>query len=173
MDDRKSLTDKLKELNIIYKESVILTSGKPSDFYVDIKKAYGYPEVVKLMVQLVSKEIPKEATVIASTGYGGLPLATPVSLETGKNLTLVRTAPKDHGHDKGGYLDGYIPTPDDKIVIVDDVFTAGTSIRKMLAIFEKEKPETEIIAAQVVVKRGDGQLAIPLGYLIDVEELYN
>ena len=173
MDNREALIDKLKELGVIYKESVILTSGKPSDFYVDIKKAYGYPETVKLMVQLISREIPKEATVIASTGYGGLPLATPVSVETGKNLTLVRTDPKDHGHDKGGYLDGYIPTPDDKIVIIDDVFTAGTSIRKMLAVFEKEIPQTEIISAQVVVKRGDGQLDIPLGYLVNVKELYN
>ena len=68
------------------------------------------------------------------------------------NLTLVRDEPKKHG--KGGWIDGYVPNEQDKVVLVDDVFTTGGSLRKLIKILEPTK--AEIIGVYVVVKRGEG-----------------
>jgi hypothetical protein len=48
-----SMTDelirKLKQLEIIYKEPVNLKNAGASSFYVDVKKAYGYSDVLNLI----------------------------------------------------------------------------------------------------------------------------
>lgn len=41
----KSLADELRKLKIVKMGKFILTSGKTSDFYVDMKKVLGYPKV--------------------------------------------------------------------------------------------------------------------------------
>ena len=48
------LIKKLKELDVVIKEPVQLRSGKVSNFYVDIKKAYGDPQAFYLLVKATS-----------------------------------------------------------------------------------------------------------------------
>lgn len=163
----KNLIRKLKEIDIIYKEPVELKSGKSSEFYVDVKKAYGYPDILKLICDNLWEQMDKKTTCIATAGYGGLPSATVLSVEHDLKLTLVRDKPKKHG--KGGWIDGYVPTKKDKVSIVDDVFTTGESSRKIIKIIEPT--EAEILECLVIVKRGNGELNVPLSYLLLAEDL--
>ena len=158
----------LKQLDIIYQEHINLKNAGASDFYVDVKKAYGYPNALDSISDELWKEIGERATCIATAGYGGLPPATIISLRHHLYLTLVRDAPKKHG--RGGWIDGYVPNEQDKIAIVDDVFTTGGSLRKIIEALEPTG--AEILGCYVVVKRGDGNLQIPLKYLLTSEELF-
>ena len=69
------LVKELRKLEIVKKGKFILTSGKTSDFYVDMKKALGYPKVSELICDEFCKLVDKRATCVASIGYGGLALA--------------------------------------------------------------------------------------------------
>lgn len=163
-----SLAEELKRLGIIKKGKFILTSGKTSDFYVDMKKALGHPKVSKIICNGLCKIIDKKATCVASIGYGGLPLASRVSLKLGLPLVVVREKRRQHG--LKNLIDGYVPTENDKVVIVDDVFTLGTSISKILKALAGTK--AQILAGYVVVNRGDtSRFNIPIEHLLLLKHL--
>ena len=161
------LIRKLKQLDIIYREPVNLKNAGASDFYVDIKKAYGYPDALNQISDELWKKIDKNVTCIATAGYGGLSPATVISSRHDLYLALVRDEPKKHG--RSCWIDGYIPNEQDRVAIVDDVFTTGGSLKKIVGVIEPTG--AEIIGCYVVVKRGNGKIQVPVTYLLTSEEL--
>ncbi len=129
---------------------------------MDIKKSYGEAEALKIMADELWEKIDQSITSIATGGYGGLALAMMLSLKHNLRLIMVRDEPKKYG--KGGWIDGYIPNEKDKVAIIDDVFTTGGSLRKMIGVVQPTG--AEIIGCFVVVKRGEGELPCPLAYLL-------
>ncbi len=164
---KKTLVQKLRKIGLIHKEPVKLRSGISASFYCDIKKAYGYPEILTMIAEEVIKLLPKKTTCIAASGYGGLPLGAVVASRAKLHFTAVRDNPKKHG--KGGVLDGYIPTKKDEVVIVDDVLTTGSSIRATLEGLATLKIKT--IGAVVVVKREEVILPLPYTWVFTLEEV--
>src|SRR3989338_11057391 len=163
-----SLAKELRKLGIVKKGRFILTSGKTSDFYIDMKKVLGYPKASELVCSELCKIINKKTTCIASIGCGGLPLAARVSLKLGLPLTVVREKPRKHG--LKNLIDGYVPTEKDKIAIVDDVFTMGTSMAKIIKALNKTG--AKIIAGYVVVNSGEvSKFIIPIKSLLTAEKL--
>lgn len=146
-----NLLEKLKESGVIKEGDFVLKGGEKSNLYFDIKKAYGNPTLFKEILSEVSKLIPKEATCIAGSGNGGIPLATALSLETNKKLSIVRDVEKNHGTRQ--MIDGYIPQDSDKVVVVDDVLTSGTSLRNTI----KNLGDVTIIKCVVILKRGEAR----------------
>lgn len=161
------LIKRLKEIGVIYREPVKLRSGTVSDFYCDVKKAYGYPDILNCLVDEIGKNLPKSITCIAASGYGGLPIAAAVSIKFNKKFIAVRDAVKKHG--KGGIIDGYVPTNKDSVVIIDDVLTTGNSIKTTLVGLKTTK--AKINSAIVVVKRGEAKLPIPYSYIFTINEI--
>lgn len=165
---KQKIIKRFNQIGVIIKEPVKLRSGKVSSFYCDIKKAYGYPDILNALVCELGKIIEKRITCVAASGYGGLPLTSVVAGQFNKKFIAVRNEPKKHG--RGGYLDGYIPNKNDRVVIIDDVLTTGGSILKTFSILKKTK--AKIPKAIVVVKRGQGELLpIPCQYLFKIEEI--
>lgn len=165
----RPLALELKKLKIIKKGRFELKSGEVSDFYVDMKKAFGSPRAFRLICDELCRVIDKRATCVASSGHGGLPLATAVAIKLGLPLVLVRDKQKDHGVRKS--IDGYSPTKKDKVVIIDDVLTSGTCISNICTALSSTK--SEILAGYVVVSRGNpSSLRIPVENLIGVNELF-
>lgn len=161
------LLKKLKEIDIIEKGGVALKHAGVSDTYVDIKKAYGHPKVLKVIVEELWKIIDKEANCITTSGIGGIPPASAISHNYGLNLTIIREEQKVHGIDK--IIEGYLPNKDDKIIVFDDVLTTGSSLKYMIEILEQT--EAEILGCYVVVKRGEVDLEVPIYHLTTLDEL--
>lgn len=164
---KKEIIRRFHEIGVIYKEPVTLRSGGSSDFYCDIKKAFGYPDLLNTLADEVGKKLHKSVTCIAGSGYGGLPIAALVASRFGKKFIAVRDIPKKHG--KGGLIDGYTPNEKDVIVIVDDVLTTGSSIKATLATLAMTKGK--IKNAIVLVKRGEAELTILYSYIFTIEEI--
>ncbi len=163
----QELIQKLKQLPVIERGAVELKNAGASDYYVNIKKAYGNPELMFLLCKNLWEKIPREVTCFAGSGHGGIPLATRMSGLYSRNLVLVRDGPKEHG--LNDLIDGYVPTNKDKVAIVDDVFSTGGSLREMIEILAPTG--ADIISCYVIVKRGEGQLSVPWQYLMTAEEL--
>ncbi|MDP3697712.1 MAG: phosphoribosyltransferase family protein [Candidatus Taylorbacteria bacterium] len=162
------LAEELKKLEVIKKGKFVLASGKISDFYVDMKKVLGYPQTSQLVCNELCKIINKKTTCIASIGYGGLPLAARVSFKLGLPLVVVREKPRKHG--LKNLIDGYVPTNKDKVAIVDDVFTMGTSMSKILKALAKTN--AKILAGYVVVNRGNAsKFEVPIKSLVTLADL--
>jgi len=92
--------------------------------------------------------------MIFGPAYKGIPLATStvyaLSAKFGHNVPFAfnRKEKKDHG--EGGNLVG--APLEGKVVLVDDVITAGTAIRETLAILENH-PKATLVAAVVLIDR--------------------
>lgn len=164
---RNRLIKRLKELGVVRMEKVKLKNDGASDFYIDIKKAYGDQEAMRLMSQIIGEKLDKNITCIAAGGYGGLPLATAVAVKNNLKLTLIREKPKTHG--RNVWIDGYIPTKKDSVAVVDDVFTTGGSLRQIIKVLGKIK--VKIKGCSVVIKRANRKVGFSLDYILESRDL--
>lgn len=149
----------LKDYGVIRNEEVTLKSGEKSNFYLDVKKAYGHPLLLELiaksMVKIMERRYQhKIVSALACMGHGGIPLGTILGgmLSYECKIAYIRDRPKGHG--LTGMIDGYQPTKEDRVLIVDDVFTTGGSINNMKK--EIESTGAKVLGAIVVFERGSG-----------------
>lgn len=163
---RKKLKRIIKQ-EAVYKGDVNLKHAGPSKIYFDVKKTFGNPEALKLMARTVH-DMFKDPTCITSAGIGGIPIATAISVYFNLPLTIVREK-KPYGMKKD--MDGYIPKNSDRVAIVDDVFTTGKSLERIIEIIEKTGAGVE--GCYVVIKRRDLEPKFPLEYLFCEKEIIN
>ena len=148
----------LKSKNVLKFGEFTLRSGIKTHYYCDIKEALGDPELLDLFTKGLIKLVPKNTTCIAGSGYGGITLASLVSYKLKLPLVLVRDKIKNHGTKK--LIDGYVPTAKDRVCIVDDVFTTGSSIRETKEKLMKTK--AKITKAIVVLNRSNKKEVLSL-----------
>lgn len=160
---KEKLIQRLNEIDVVRNEKVKLKHAGAAHFYFDIKKAYGYPDVLDLMCKCIIRKIPKGVTAVAAAGYGGIPLAAAISKEYNLHLILVREEAKSHG--RAVQIEGYIPSRKDSVIIVDDVFSTGKSLEKIIRVLRPSG--AKIDGSIVVVKRGTGEISIPCGYVLN------
>ena len=163
------LEKELSNAGIIQKRKVKLTSGYVSDFYCDHKKVFENPKLVKRITKELVHKIKDNVTCVAGTGYGGIPLATAVSLDLNLPLVLVRGEARTHGLKKN--IEGYVPGPKDSVAIIEDVCTYGTSLLKIIAALKITK--AKINGCYVVILRPEMKLpfAYPLHYLTKATDI--
>ncbi len=101
----------------------ILTSGKRSNYYINIKKATTDPDILKKIALGFSQYVGNEK--IAGIELGSVPLAVALSLETGNKYIIIRKESKTHGTQN--LIEGDLEKGEE-IIIVEDVMTTGQSI---------------------------------------------
>ena len=129
-----------------------LTSGKESNYYVDIKQASTNPKVLLEIAQEMSKLITGEKyELIAGMELGAVPLVVALALETNIPYVIIRKEKPSHG--TGKQVVGNI-TPGQRVLIVEDVATSGGSVVKAIDVLRGEELTVEKIL--VVVDREEG-----------------
>ncbi|AIF68466.1 orotate phosphoribosyltransferase [Palaeococcus pacificus DY20341] len=134
----------------------VLTSGKESNYYIDVKKLITNPKALKLIAKLMNDEAQKRGISfdkVAGPELGAVPIATALALETDKPLLIVRKKKKSHG--TGKQIEGEI-TAGDRILLVEDVTTTGGSVLRAAKVLEGEGAKVEAI--MVVVDREEGAI---------------
>ena len=166
--ERKVLLEQLISFGVIKRESVELSSGQQSDFYVDVKEVYGRPHqhIFRQLIKELHKLLPHDTTCIAGGGYGGLIPASYLGAVSHLNVALVRERKKSHG--RGKTIEGYIPVPGDRVVVVDDVYTLGNSAYRMRALVEATG--ATVTAILVVVQRQVADINIPVLHLFTPDD---
>ena len=84
-----------------------------------------------------------------------------------RNLSIVRTEPKDRSLPR--FIEGYIPSPSDKVAIVNDVFINGETLQDIIDAIAPTG--AEIVGCYVLVKHGEEKLSVPVESLLKVEDL--
>ena len=126
----------------------VLTSGRKSTYYVDVKKASTKPGILSLigrqMAEILNQDGDCEAgreDLLAGMELGAVPIVVALALETGIPFVILRKGKREHGTGKqieGEFIQGH------KALIVEDVATTGGSIVRSAHILRK---------AGLVVKR--------------------
>jgi orotate phosphoribosyltransferase len=134
-----------------------LASGKESTYYINSKKVLFHAEAVWLLGDVLW-ELTKDLNIQAIGGLevGAIPMAVAAALryhENGRALEgfFVRKQVKDHGSLQR--VEGVLP-PGCRAVVVDDVFTQGTSV--LQAVAEVERAGAEVVAVSCIVDRLEG-----------------
>jgi len=100
--------------------------------------------------------ISEKYNVLFGPAYKGIPLVTAASAKLASNglslnVSFDRKERKDHG--EGKVIMGYYPQTGDRIAIVEDVTTAGTSVRETINLLEELRIDAKIVALYISVDR--------------------
>ena len=142
----------------LFKGTVILSSGKTSNFYIDVRRVSLTSQGLYLISNLIWRFIKDDGiTAVGGPTLGADPLVGGVCMVAHKHRKelkgfLIRKTPKEHGRQQ--LIEGRELSNDDKVVIMDDVATSGSSLIKSIEILRAEK--IAVAKAIVVVDREEG-----------------
>ena len=130
-----SLLKLIKEKGYKYGD-VVLSSGKTSMHYVNCKPVSLSNEGIKLISQLMLPHVDEDAVAVAGVTLGGDPLATGVSIMSGKlDAMLVRKDPKGYGTQ--AMIEGPTHPIGSVVTLLEDVVTTGGSAIKAVKILRE------------------------------------
>jgi orotate phosphoribosyltransferase len=131
-----------------------LTSGKKSNFYVDIKQASTDPKILKEIAESMANLVSGE-NIIAGMELGAVPIAVALALETKKPFLIIRK--KERAHGTGKLIEGNMKSGD-RILLVEDVTTTGRSVVAAAEIIRKEGGIVNRVLVVVDREEGASQL---------------
>lgn len=152
MISKEYLIDLLKENNVFLEGNFTLSSGKKSNYYINMKKAITNPEILYTIAKLITEQI-KEDNIdkIAGPALGAVPIATAISLESKLPLLMIRKEKKGYGTSK--LIEGEL-NENDEVIVVEDVTTTGGSLLKAIKAIQDNGGNVK--RAFVVVDRLEG-----------------
>lgn len=121
----------------------ITKSGRRTPYFINTgnyKTGAQIATLGKYYAALVQEKVGDNFTAMFGPAYKGIPLATSCAAQLytlygmDKPYFFNRKEAKDHG--EGGSLIGYKPLDGDKIIIIEDVITAGTAVRETLPVLQ-------------------------------------
>ena len=133
-------------------------SGRKIPYFInagDIKTGEQISKLGEFYAKAYLEKVGNEKAVLYGPAYKGISIAVSSAValaKQGLDLPFIfnRKEAKDHG--EGGVFVGYVPKEGEKIVIVEDVITAGTAIRESMEILSSLNG-TKVIATFVMVDR--------------------
>ena len=145
--------------NVLTFGDFVTKSGRKTPFFINTGNYKTGEQISRLggfYAEAVKNKIGTDFTAFFGPAYKGIPLSVTAAIALYRDLGINkafcfnRKEAKDHG--EGGSLIGYKPVNGDKIVIIEDVTTAGTSIRESIPLL-KAAGDVEITALIVSVDR--------------------
>lgn len=119
----------------------VTKSGRRTPYFVNTGNYRTGAQISKLgeyYAECIHRNIPGRIDALFGPAYKGIPLAVAASIALYSRYGLDvrycfnRKEAKDHG--EGGSIVGYKPADGDNIVVIEDVITAGTSVRETLPL---------------------------------------
>ena len=151
----ESFLEKAQELDALRYGDFTLKSGIKSNYFFDISKFFNASSLTILSKHYVDLILNNdlEFDCIFGPAYKGIPLAAAVGIEyykeTKNEISYVFDRKETKLHGEGGDFIGTLK--DKKVLVIDDVLTAGTDIKGALNYLNNN--DAKLIAALVAFDR--------------------
>lgn len=163
---KKEFIDFLLEMKSLKFGEFTLKSGRLSPYFLNTGMLHTGESINKLgsfYASTITDNIKKPFTAIFGPAYKGIPLAIATvnalyhEQKINVHYSFNRKEAKDHGD--MGLIVGKPLTSEDRVVLVDDVITAGTAVRESMEILEKNgNPVLEAVIVSVDrMEKGTGE----------------
>ena len=152
--NKEKLVQELIDIGILKKGKIKLKYGGESNFYFDVEKAYGKPELLIQLSKVIGEQLDEKVNCVIGEGIGGIPLATAIATLYNLKLSIIRSEKKDHGTEQT--IEGHQPTEKDTAIIVDDVLTTGKSLQDIKKTLENTK--INLLKTYIVINRLEKEL---------------
>ncbi|MBN2119903.1 MAG: orotate phosphoribosyltransferase [Candidatus Omnitrophica bacterium] len=157
-----------------FKKRILLSSGKISSFYVDVRKISLKSKGAFLIANLLWKELEKEKfSAVGGPTLGADPILSSLAYHAHikrkcLKTFIVRKSAKKHGRAK--IIEGPNIPKNSKVIIIDDVATTGKSLVE--AIQKLRTLKINVTKAFVVVDREEGAGEALSGYGCPLQSLF-
>lgn len=141
--DKREFIEFMMDADVLRFGDFVTKSGRNTPYFINTgnyKTGKQIATLSKFYAKLITEVCGENFDAMFGPAYKGIPLAatTALSLATyfdiDKPYFFNRKEAKDHG--EGGNIVGYAPKDQDKIIIIEDVVTAGTAIRETMPVLK-------------------------------------
>lgn len=159
------LKDMLKSVKVVQYGDFVLSSGKKSNYYVNVKRASSDPGILREMAKEMSKHVGQEK--LAGMALGAVPILVAVALQTDHYYVIVRKDQKEHGTmDK---IEGEVKAGETFIVLEDVATTGASAMRVIDALRAKGAVANKVVT---VVDREEGASEFLAGKGVQMVSLF-
>ena len=143
---KREFIEFMVEAEVLTFGDFVTKSGRKTPYFVNTGRYRTGAQVEALgrfYASAIQASLPGDAVdVLFGPAYKGIPLVVTAAIalqnEHGRDLSFCfnRKEAKDHG--EGGSLVGHLPQDGERVLIVEDVTTAGTSIRETVPVLRSQ-----------------------------------
>ena len=138
---KKEFIEFMMSADVLRFGSFVTKSGRQTPYFVNTgnyKTGLQNSRLGEFYAAAIKETIGDNFDAMFGPAYKGIPLATSTSGALARNYGIDkpfffnRKEVKDHG--EGGSIVGYKPQNGDRVIIIEDVITAGTAIRETMPV---------------------------------------
>ena len=142
-ENKKAFIEFMMSADVLRFGSFVTKSGRSTPYFVNTGNYKTGEQIAKLgkfYAALVKETVGEDFTAMFGPAYKGIPLVTAAAASLFRDFNVDkpyffnRKEAKDHG--EGGSLVGYKPQDGDRIIIIEDVITAGTAVRETVPVLQ-------------------------------------
>lgn len=159
-DTAARLIDLLVAADVLRFGDFTTKSGRRTPFFIDmgrLRTGAQLSALGALYAEAIDAAFGTDVDLLFGPAYKGIPIAASTAVALARDFdcdvpfAFDRKEVKDHG--EGGQLVGQPPRDGDRVVIVEDVTTAGTSVRECVPKLRAVAPGCEVVGLVVSVDR--------------------
>ena len=141
--EKKEFIEFMMESDVLRFGDFVTKSGRNTPYFVNTGNFRTGKQIAtlgKFYASLIKENCGDSFDCMFGPAYKGIPLATAAAAalyneyKIDKPYFFNRKEEKDHG--EGGSLVGYKPKDGDRVIIIEDVITAGTAVRETMPILK-------------------------------------
>jgi orotate phosphoribosyltransferase len=159
------LLDLMTELGALLKGHFLLSSGRHSDTYFQCAQILQFPELARELGHQIAQRFDQlQLDLVVSPALGGTLIGHEVARGLGRRFVFTERVEGEMTLRRGFEI-----AKGEKILIVEDVVTRGTSVREVIDVVQEREGVVSGLAAVVDRTGKDVELPIPLTALARVE----
>lgn len=160
MDSHKQeLVDLMIECDVLRFGEFTTKSGRKTPYFIDtgrFRTGSQLARLARVYARAIEARLPDGFDFLFGPAYKGIPLCAAVAValyeQHGRDIGYCynRKEAKDHG--EGGSLVGHVPRNGDRVLVIEDVITAGTSVRETVPLL-RAAADIRVVGLVVSVDR--------------------
>ncbi len=165
MLSREKIIEIFEETGVLQEGHFVLSSGLHADKYLQCAQVLQYPEYADQLAESIAELwSEQEIDVVIGPAMGGIILSYAVGQALGVRAIF---AERKEGEMK--LRRNFTVSPQEKILLVEDVVTTGGSVREVIDILEEQNASLAGISSLVDRSGGEVEFSYPFKPLLELE----